>query len=61
MNTMSDETAVVDHSINRPAPVTPADALPFRPIGKGFTLLKGVRVLDLVTSVAGPSATDAAC
>jgi crotonobetainyl-CoA:carnitine CoA-transferase CaiB-like acyl-CoA transferase len=36
---------------------TPADALPLRSIGRGFTLLEGVRVIDLTTSVAGPSAT----
>jgi len=33
----------------------PADALPLRQPGAGFNLLSGVRVIDLTTSVAGPS------
>lgn len=36
---------------------TPADALPVKSMGQGFNLLEGVRVVDLTTSVAGPSAT----
>lgn len=35
----------------------PVATLPFRPAGQGFSLLQGVRVVDLTTSVAGPSAT----
>jgi crotonobetainyl-CoA:carnitine CoA-transferase CaiB-like acyl-CoA transferase len=35
----------------------PAEELPVRLAGSGFSLLAGVRVLDLTTSVAGPSAT----
>jgi crotonobetainyl-CoA:carnitine CoA-transferase CaiB-like acyl-CoA transferase len=35
----------------------PADALPLRQPGKGFDLLAGVRVVDLTTSIAGPSGT----
>lgn len=35
----------------------PADKLPVRPLGQGFSMLTGVRVVDLTTSVAGPSAT----
>src|SRR5476651_1388272 len=42
-------------------PVPPGDdliaSLPLRPLGRGFDLLDGVRVIDLTTSVAGPSAT----
>lgn len=37
--------------------VIPADALPVRSLAQGFNLLEGVRVVDLTTSVAGPSAT----
>ncbi len=33
----------------------PADALPLRQPGAGFGLLAGVRVIDLTTSIAGPS------
>jgi crotonobetainyl-CoA:carnitine CoA-transferase CaiB-like acyl-CoA transferase len=32
-------------------------SLPLRQLGRGFDLLDGVRVIDLTTSVAGPSAT----
>jgi crotonobetainyl-CoA:carnitine CoA-transferase CaiB-like acyl-CoA transferase len=35
----------------------PADALPVRQPGAGFDLLAGVRVIDLTTSIAGPSGT----
>lgn len=35
----------------------PAEGLPERPVGAGFDLLAGVRVLDLTSSIAGPSAT----
>lgn len=35
----------------------PLASLPLRPLGRGFDLLDGVRVIDLTTSVAGPSAT----
>jgi crotonobetainyl-CoA:carnitine CoA-transferase CaiB-like acyl-CoA transferase len=35
----------------------PTPALPHRALGRGFTLLEGVRVIDLTTSVAGPLAT----
>lgn len=50
------------NAIFRPQLVTeeqrlPADALPLRQPGAGFSLLSGVRVVDLTTSVAGPSGT----
>lgn len=35
----------------------PADALPIRRLGEGFNLLAGVRIIDLTTSIAGPSGT----
>jgi crotonobetainyl-CoA:carnitine CoA-transferase CaiB-like acyl-CoA transferase len=35
----------------------PLASLPLQPIGSGFDLLDGIRVIDLTTSVAGPSAT----
>lgn len=39
------------------APAIPADTLPQMATGRGFSLLDGVRVIDLTTSIAGPSAT----
>lgn len=35
----------------------PADALPLVQTGRGYALLDGVRIIDLTTSIAGPSAT----
>lgn len=35
----------------------PADALPIRRLGEGFNLLADVRIIDLTTSIAGPSGT----
>lgn len=35
----------------------PADGLPLVAKGRGYSLLEGVRVIDLTTSIAGPSAT----
>lgn len=35
----------------------PTDALPIRRFGEGFNLLAGVRIIDLTTSIAGPSGT----
>lgn len=35
----------------------PTDALPIRRLGEGFNLLAGVRIIDLTTSIAGPSGT----
>lgn len=35
----------------------PSDALPLRQPGPGFDLLSGVRIIDLTTSIAGPSGT----
>lgn len=39
------------------AAALPYDALPLKKAGAGFQLLAGVRVVDLTTSVAGPSGT----
>ena len=45
----------------KPSALTvPTHALPHRALGRGFTLLEGVRVIDLTTSVAGPLATTGA-
>lgn len=35
----------------------PGDTLPVTPTGRGYALLDGVRVVDLTTSIAGPSST----
>jgi len=54
----------VDTEIYTPRPeatprsdALPAYALPIRQPGAGFSLLSGVRVVDLTTSIAGPSGT----
>jgi crotonobetainyl-CoA:carnitine CoA-transferase CaiB-like acyl-CoA transferase len=57
MSTVTNEATSVAHGVKASARAMPADALPLRPVGGGFTLLEGVRVIDLTTSVAGPSAT----
>src|ERR1700686_3905828 len=57
MSTVMNEATSVAHGVKASARAMPADALPLRPVGGGFTLLEGVRVIDLTTSVAGPSAT----
>lgn len=43
-----------DRSAAKPKPIA---ALPARSLAQGFNLLDGVKVVDLTTSVAGPSAT----
>jgi len=43
--------------VERSTDTLPCDALPLRQPGAGFQLLAGVRVVDLTTSVAGPSGT----
>ncbi|WP_425994824.1 CaiB/BaiF CoA transferase family protein [Afipia sp. DC4300-2b1] len=43
-----------DPSAAKPKPIA---ALPARSLARGFNLLDGVKVVDLTTSVAGPSAT----
>jgi len=52
---------MTSQSQNRPLDAAqsalPCDALPLRTPGTGFQLLAGVRVVDLTTSVAGPSGT----
>src|SRR4029077_1257275 len=53
---MSDAESVAA-GIKPSALTVPTHALPHRAVGGGFTLLEGVRVIDLTTSVAGPSAT----
>jgi crotonobetainyl-CoA:carnitine CoA-transferase CaiB-like acyl-CoA transferase len=57
MSTVTNEATSVAHGVKASARAMPADALPLRPVGGGFTLLEGVRVIDLTTSVAGPLAT----
>lgn len=42
---------------SEPGAGNPAEALPVLPTGQGFNLLSGVRIIDLTTSIAGPSAT----
>jgi len=54
--TVNEAQSATDH-VKPSASAAPGDALPLRSIGRGFTLLEGVRVIDLTTSVAGPSAT----
>ncbi|UGV29207.1 CoA transferase [Rhodopseudomonas boonkerdii] len=39
------------------AKAIPADALPLVQSGSGYSMLDGVRIVDLTTSIAGPSAT----
>jgi len=52
---------MASQSQNRPLDAAqsalPCDALPLKTPGSGFQLLAGVRVVDLTTSVAGPSGT----
>ena len=57
MNTVANNASSVVHHFEPVARSVPAYALPLRPVGRGFTFLEGVRVVDLTTSVAGPSAT----
>jgi len=57
MSITMDEARSATDRIQPSVRATPADALPLRFIGRGFTLLEGVRVIDLTTSVAGPLAT----
>ena len=47
----------MENVLEKPGPDRPDRKLPFLSAAKGFDLLEGVRVLDLTTSVAGPSAT----
>lgn len=42
--------------IDKPETI-PADTLPLVRSGSGYTMLDGVRIVDLTTSIAGPSAT----
>lgn len=39
------------------AKAIPADALPLVQSGSGYSMLDGIRIVDLTTSIAGPSAT----
>jgi len=48
---------MADAAADRSARLAAADHLPLKEPGSGFDLLAGVRVLDLTSSIAGPSAT----
>jgi crotonobetainyl-CoA:carnitine CoA-transferase CaiB-like acyl-CoA transferase len=48
---------IVGPDVVTPEDRLPAEALPLRQPGAGFDLLAGVRVIDLTTSIAGPSGT----
>lgn len=51
---MSDERPLTDPASS---PSSPMQRLPRLTPGVGFTLLDGVRIVDLTTSIAGPFAT----
>jgi crotonobetainyl-CoA:carnitine CoA-transferase CaiB-like acyl-CoA transferase len=50
-------TQILSPDVVTPEDKLPAEALPLLQPGAGFTLLDGVRVIDLTTSIAGPSGT----
>lgn len=54
---MAHKPQALPPEVEQSAPVLPCDALPLKQPGAGFQLLSGVRVVDLTTSVAGPSGT----
>jgi crotonobetainyl-CoA:carnitine CoA-transferase CaiB-like acyl-CoA transferase len=54
---MDTQTQISRPDVVTPGDKLPADALPLRQPGAGFSLLTGVRVIDLTTSIAGPSGT----